>query len=351
MARSLFALALMGSQALVNAAAQVENRTLDEIHKAALAEGGVVTLWHGGDELTDQDFLKSTFEKRFPGMTLNVTVDLSKYHDTRVNEQIAANNVYVDSIIIQTLHNFPRWASEAALLEYAPLGFDKIHPEFKSNDTATYYGLLILNWAGVWNAQKLPGIEAPVEWEDWPRPEFKDKLVLTYPNDDDAVLFAFTLIEQQYGSAWLDKLIAQNPRWVRGTGTPLTLLGGNGTQLAATFTSVPFGPVNVSFPVEGQFVSWPQTGAILKGAPHPEGAKLLHSYMLSNEYETIRGSWGVRSDSPQPAGYPQILDMPGTDPTAFGKWMMDRAEVERQRVYYEMCLGVPVGLSPLVDGI
>ncbi|KAL1846963.1 hypothetical protein Daus18300_014093 [Diaporthe australafricana] len=328
MARLLLALTLMGSQTLVNAVAQVENRTLDEIHKAALAEGG---------------------------MTLNLTVDLSKYHDTRVNEQIAANDVYVDSIIIQTLHNFPRWASEDALLEYAPLGFDKIHPEFKSNETATYYGLLILAWAGMWNSQKLPGIEAPVEWEDWLRPEFKDKLVLTYPNDDDAVLFAFALIEEQYGASWLDKLIAQNPRWVRGTGTPLTLMAGNGTQSAATFTSVgefdPAAPLNVSHPVEGQFVSWPQTGAILKDSPHPEGAKLLHSYMLSNEYETIRGGWGVRSDSPQPAGFPQILDMPGTDPTAFGKWMADRAEVERQRVYYEMRLGVPVGLSPLVDDI
>lgn len=73
--------------------------------------------------------------------------------------------------------------------------------------------------------------------------------------------------------------------------------------------------------------------------------------MLSNEYETIRGGWGVRSDSPETAGYPQILDMPGSDPTAFGKWMADRAKVERQRVYYEMRLGVPVGLSPLVDGI
>lgn len=194
MARSLLALALLGSQALVNAAVQVESRTLDEIHEAALAEGGVVTLWHGGDERNSQDGLKTNFEKRFPGMTLNVTVDLSKYHDTRVNEQIAANNVYVDSVIIQTLHNFPRWASEGALLDYAPLGFDKIQPEFKPNDTSSYYGLFIIAWAGMWNSAKLPGIEAPVEWDDWLRPEFKDKLVLTYPNDDDAVLFAFTLM-------------------------------------------------------------------------------------------------------------------------------------------------------------
>lgn len=27
---------------------EIENRTLDEIHQAALKEGGIVTLWHGG---------------------------------------------------------------------------------------------------------------------------------------------------------------------------------------------------------------------------------------------------------------------------------------------------------------
>lgn len=73
--------------------------------------------------------------------------------------------------------------------------------------------------------------------------------------------------------------------------------------------------------------------------------------MLSSEYQALRGGWGVRTDSPKPAEYPQILDMPGTDPTAFGKWMADRAEVERQRTYYEMRLGTPQGLSPLEDDI
>ncbi|KXH68101.1 ABC-type Fe3+ transport system [Colletotrichum salicis] len=187
MVRSLFALALLGTQALVNAAAEVETRNIDEIYQAALAEGGVVTLWHGGDELTQQNSLKTNFEKKFPGMTLNVTVDLSKYHDDL--------------------------------------------PEFKNNETAAYYGLFIIAWAGQWHSGKLPGIKAPIEWEDWVNPALKDKLVLTYPNDDDAVLFAFDLILKQYGFAWLDKLIALNPRWVRGTQTPLTILGQNGPFL------------------------------------------------------------------------------------------------------------------------
>lgn len=146
-----------------------------------------------------------------------------------------------------------------------------------------------------------------------------------------------------------------NPRWVRGTRSPRTLLTRNDTEWAATFTASgglsPVAPYNISFPVKGRFVSWPQAGAILKDAPHPEGAKLLHSFMLSKEFLEPRNSWTVRQDIAPPKNYPSILEMPGTDPTAFGKWMSDRAAVERLRFYLEDRLGTAQGVSPIVDDI
>lgn len=175
-----------------NSAPEVESRTIDEIYQAALAEGGTVTLWHGGDELTQQDSLKAAFEAKFPGMTLNVTVDLSKYHDGNLDIQLADGNVYVDSIVLQTVHDYPRWAQEGALLNYAPLGWDQLYPDFRE-PTAAYYGLRIFNWQFIWNTDKLPDV-AIAEFSDLLKPEFKDKLVLTYPNDDDAVLLSFDLV-------------------------------------------------------------------------------------------------------------------------------------------------------------
>jgi ABC-type Fe3+ transport system substrate-binding protein len=34
----------------------------------------------------------------------------------------------------------------------------------------------------------------PTSYQDFTKPEFKDKIVLTYPNDDDAVLYQFELM-------------------------------------------------------------------------------------------------------------------------------------------------------------
>lgn len=189
--RSSLSLVLSALAAAAVAAPAGENRTLDEIHQAALKEGGVVTLWHGGDEKYQQDGLKAAFEKRFPGMTLNSTVDLSKYHDTRLDEQIAANNVYVDSIILQTLHDYPRWKEQGALLEYKPRDFANIKSDFKDPDGA-YYGYAIFGWSTTWNTAKYNG--SLRDFGDALKPELKDKIILTYPNDDDAVLYQYDLM-------------------------------------------------------------------------------------------------------------------------------------------------------------
>lgn len=163
---------------------------------------------------------------------------------------------------------------------------------------------------------------------------------------------------QQYGEAWFDKLLEQNPRWVRGTATPSTILSTENATEAATFTShaSPYTPSNTSttvaaFPEEGQFVSWAQTGAILKGAPHPESAKLLFNWMLSPEHQAT--GWSVRQDIavPDTIPYPDLWHMNGTNPRTFFDFMMNRPNVERLKLYFEDKIGTAQGLSPLIDDL
>lgn len=187
----------------------VENRTLDQIHTAALKEGGTVTVWHGGDETYQQDAVKAAFEARFPGLTLNITVDLSKYHNVNLDRQLATNSLYVDSIVLQTLHDYPRWKAEGDFSTTNPLvmsvsrsiskmmrndlqGEIEIYEDLRDDDGA-FMGLFVYAWSHVWNTQYLNG-SGPVEYTDYLKPEYKDKLVLTFPNDDDAVLYQFNLM-------------------------------------------------------------------------------------------------------------------------------------------------------------
>ncbi|KAH6613176.1 ABC-type Fe3+ transport system [Boeremia exigua] len=360
MRSTFFNLALLAGVSLAhphryaaNGTYEQETRSMDEIYQAALAEGGVVTLWHGGDEPGQQDFLKQMFETRFPNMTLNVTVDVSKYHDGNLDLQLAAGNVYIDSIILQTLHDYPRWKKEGALLNYAPVNFDSIYPVFKDEDAA-YAGLFLISWSIQANTNKIDTV--PTSYQDFTKPEFKDKIVLTYPNDDDAVLWQFDLLlkDPNFGYEWFEALLANNPRWVRGTATPPALMNSANSSSAATFTTFhPFGQNRTDYsavhPTVGNFTSWAQTGAILKDAPHPEGAKLLHNYLLSDEYQ--QNQWSTRSDIAPPPGAERPLEETNSYAPDFITWMADRENVERLRFYFEDKIGTPQGLSPLEDDL
>ncbi len=82
-----------------------------------------MVLWAGGDAPNQMDWLKTAFESRFPGVTLDVTVDLSKFHDLRIDQELAAGTLTPDVAMLQTTFDFDRWKARDVLLRYEPVGF------------------------------------------------------------------------------------------------------------------------------------------------------------------------------------------------------------------------------------
>lgn len=171
----------------------VETRSLDEIHQAALKEGGNVILWHGGSDASQLDGLKKAFENRFPGMTLNVSVKSSSYLGPDLDRQLVTENLYVDNVMLQTAQDYPRWRDDGALLNYKTDGFDQVYNAFKDDDGA-WASYAINAWSIVYNNDKLNGTSPPTNYLDFLKPEFKNRIVVTYPNADDAVLHTFDLM-------------------------------------------------------------------------------------------------------------------------------------------------------------
>jgi ABC-type Fe3+ transport system substrate-binding protein len=160
---------------------------------------------------------------------------------------------------------------------------------------------------------------------------------------------------RQYGIQWFDSLLAQRPRWVRGTQTPKTLAAQENSTSAAFFAGFGGfgyeGSLNYTHPTHGKYVSWPQTGAILKDAPHIEGAKLLHNFILTPEYQASSGLWPVRRDLPAPSGFPDLWTENATNPAEFSRFMADRQLVERLRFFFEDRIGTAKGLDPVFDDL
>ncbi|WP_245441560.1 hypothetical protein [Rhizobium vallis] len=99
--------------------------------------------------------MKKTFEERFPGMTLDIVVDYSKFHDARIDNQVATGTLVPDVVQLQTLQDFPRWKTEGVLMNYKAAGWDKIYKDFRDKDGA-YTGIFVDAFSNVINMSAPP---------------------------------------------------------------------------------------------------------------------------------------------------------------------------------------------------
>ncbi|WP_431480635.1 ABC transporter substrate-binding protein [Pseudomonas thivervalensis] len=325
------------------AAVPIESKSLDQLYQDAKLEGGALVVYAGGDTPGQQDGIKKAFEERFPGITLDVIVDYSKFHDARIDHQLATQKLIPDVVQLQTLQNYPRWKAEGALLDYKPLGWDKVYPAFRDKDGA-WTGVFVDAFSNVVNTRQIPQAQWPLEANDYLREDLKGKIVVTYPNDDDAVLFWFKQMVDKHGWSYVERFRDQQPRYVRGTQAPADDVESG--QSSVTFSTDgalrpdPAAHSRFVLPKQDPFVSWAQRAAILKGTKHPATAKLYLSWLLDKKTQSeVWYMWSVRTDVAPPKGYKQIWEYPNTDPTAFEHFMADRAAVERFRAQIGLYLG------------
>ena len=94
--------------------------------------------------------LEHAFKTRFPGMNIRILVDLSKYHDARIDNQLARGKLECDVTHLQTLHDYDRWKAEGHLLPYKPLGWEHVYPDFRDPD-GTYVAVNVFCFTNIIN--------------------------------------------------------------------------------------------------------------------------------------------------------------------------------------------------------
>ena len=298
---------------------------------------------------TQEDATRQAFIAAFPGIDTTIRVDLSKYHAPRIDRQLALGELEPDLTQLQTLHDFDHWKRQGVLLRFKPPGFRQVYNTYKDPDGA-FVGLSVFSFGRVSNTNLISAAEAPRDAPDFLAPRFRDQLVFTYPNDDDAVLYAFYLVVQKYGLRYMERLMQQRPQFVRGVPAALGAVA-SGQKLAsfagfAPLAPVPGLPLRYSVPRTDRFMSWPQTAAIFRQARHPNAARLYIAWQLTRERQRQVSQWPVRRDVAPPPGWRPITEY-NTPMNGFRTFMRDRARVERFRGVVETFVGPVQGPSPL----
>ncbi|TDD63404.1 ABC transporter substrate-binding protein [Kribbella antibiotica] len=341
----LGAAAVLGSATRASAATGAEEtRSLDELYRAAVAESGKLVIYAGGDTPTQQQFMAAAFRARFPEIDLTVVVDYSKFHDVRIDNQLATGTLVPDVAQLQTLQNFDRWKREGRLLRYKPAGFSRVYDGFKDSDAA-WAAIAVYSFSFSYDADAA-GAAAPRAPRELTDPRWRGKIASAYPNDDDATLYLFKRYAEVYGWSWIAQLAEQQLAFARGSDSPAKALAAGQKTIGVGGSGDPRGTGRVRWvvPASDPFMAWGQRAAIFAAGQNRAAAKLYLNWQLSKEVQqTAYNGWSVRTDVTPGTGLRPIWTYRNANLDGFPAFMADRGEVERWRQTFSLYFGEVTG--------
>src|ERR1700734_2863298 len=325
----------------IAAAPPARAQSLDDFYAKAKDEGAFA--FYVGGPTAPWEARAKVFEERFPGIKVTIGGGFSNVLDKKVDAQLAAGKLEVDAVIFQTAGDFGRWKAEGRLLAFKPDGFDKMDAAFKDSG-GTFWATMVSVVPYMYNTEKVAAADIPNSALDFLKPQFQGKIVTAYPADDDVTLWVFYHIVQKYGWSYMDKYMAQKPSFIQGHLGEQRSIGA--AQNLVTFDSIynitsvlkkQGMKVDTHFPTVDATPFWPLSGAIFKGAPHPNAAKLFLTWLLEPAQQIATETWSGRSDVPPPAGDKPIFSYKvATDYQAF---LTDQTKVADLRKRFEKYSG------------
>ncbi len=327
----------------------IEQQKLDDLYQKALEADETLLVWAGGDAKSQALMYTTAFSQRFPKLPITAVVELSKYHDATLEHRLLTGGEVPDVIHLQALQDYDYWKDEGVTERYRPLGLEHAPADFVDPDGFSM-PLFVFAFSNVYDSRAVSDEEAPIEAEDYLDPKWKGQIVLTYPHDDDAVLYQFEQLVNQFGWDWFEALLDQDVTWVRGTQTPANMIANGEKKVSFTtyntLVDQPGNPLRFRIPEYTFFQSWYQTGAIVADSPNKWAARLYLSFWLSQAQQEKVFQWPAREDIALPAGFRHVRHYPNTSPHGFREFMRDRARVERLKGIFENYIGPVEGPNP-----
>src|ERR1700761_1936808 len=97
---------------------------VDDLYAKAKTESAFV-LYVGGPTAPWEAMAK-VFNAKYPGISVSISGGFSNVLDKKIDAQIAAGKLEVDTAILQTIQDFVRWKAEGRLENFKPAGSEEI---------------------------------------------------------------------------------------------------------------------------------------------------------------------------------------------------------------------------------
>jgi iron(III) transport system substrate-binding protein len=269
--------------------------------EAARKEGAVV--WYISTPLRQAQVVGEAFEKKY-GFKVEVFRTGGEQVIQRFQTEVAAGKTVVDLLTASDPAAFDEMVKKNQLVKFRPEHTDKV-PEAARNPDGYWVAQRLNLTVLAYRSDKEQAADMPKQWGDVADPKYKGKLVHADP--------AFTAIAQQIvgtfardkGWAFYEALKKNDLMIVQGHQQLAEILALGERTIAAEAGDADMWDlrrrgikVETIYPEDGTFVIPAPTG-IVANSPHPNAAKLLAEFMLSDEAQKLfpaEGFYAARAD-------------------------------------------------------
>jgi iron(III) transport system substrate-binding protein len=267
--------------------------------------------------------MKQEFEAKY-GITVNYVRMSSGEALARV--QAEKDNPQFDIWWGGPIDSFVAAKGEGLLETYESPNFANLTDPVKMKDVdnqwvGVYVGTLGFATNTDWLAAN-PGSAAPTSWDDLLKPEFKGQVMVAHPSSSGTSYTALATVLQlrgeEAGWEYLTQYAGQISQFTKSGAAPAKFVGQGEAAVAIVFSHDIVNeiennkmPLVLTFPEEG--TGYEIGGmAILKGAKHPQAARLWYDWALTPEAQALGPTYAAYQ-APTVSGvelsHPELLEV------------------------------------------
>lgn len=285
------------SRATTTVTAPGQGSSADQaLYQKALQEGSVTV--YGTIDADQFNFYASAFNAVYPGIDVQYTSVSPSQAYTKITTAIAASGHSADMITIDGLA--PSLQAVGDIVPYVAPGVAN-YPSTALDPSNATTAILNLPQGCVYNTNLIPASQVPKTLTDLTNPQWKGKMVMHDPTLGTGGTHYWATLSTDLGNSTINNFLTQ----LKANVDPALLPSPGGTESAVATGQYAIGcevfltdtvgdilnnATVAPLPLQGvPLVTSPSSAAILKGAQHPNAAKLLIDFLASPAGQAVIG--------------------------------------------------------------
>jgi iron(III) transport system substrate-binding protein len=279
------------------AAAPAPTKVTQDLIDRARKEGKVI--WYTAVDLPVAERVGKAFETKYPGIAVRVERSGGERIFQRIGQEYASRIHAVDVVNSSDAAHFIVWKRDGLLAPYVPEDVAEHYPaEHKDPDGLHASWRIWLSVIG-YNTKLVTREEAPKSFADLLDPKWAGKIVKAHPGYSGTIMTATFQIARDVGWEFFEKLARQRVLQVQSSADPPKRLAAGERAIMADGNEYNLvqlkergDTVEAVYPAEGTPLIVGPSG-VMKDAPNPNAARLLQSFMFSQECQQLMVDFGA----------------------------------------------------------